>query len=399
MARRRRRARRTGPPHVALIIETSMEYGREILHGALRYVRENGPWTIFFEPRSLQDPAPPWLGDWDGDGIITTLYPRFSELIRATGIPTVDLDDQEPRTGPPTVRSDQRAIGALAAAHLIERGFERFGFFGYPEFEWSRLRLEAFREAVEAAGHRCWEYQPAYPVTWGHQAPAWEDEVERFARWIAGLPKPLGLMACNDFRGVQALDACRRGDVAVPEEVAVVGVDDEVLACELASPPLSSVIPDCRRIGYEGAALLARIMAGERRPPDPPPVPPRGIAVRQSSDVTAISDPIVAAALRFVRENVAERFGVDDVAEHAGVSRGTLNRRFRAATGGTLHDAVAATRIGRVKRLLEDTDLPLHAVAARSGFPHVEYLIAAFRKATGSTPGAFRRSRRGGGPL
>ncbi len=373
-----------------------MAYGREILHGTVQYVRENGPWTVFFEPRSMQDPAPPWLEDWDGDGIITTLYPQFSELIRGTGIPTIDLDDQEPQSGLPTVQSDQHAIGALAAAHLMERGFERFGYFGYPQFEWSRLRLEAFRGAVEAAGRRCEVYEPAHAVSWGHQMPAWEAEVDRFSRWLSGLPKPMGLMACNDFRGVQALDACRRADVAVPEEVAVVGVDDEILACELAHPPLSSVIPDCRRIGYEAAALLGRIMAGERRPPAPAPVPPKGIAVRQSSDVTAISDPVVADAMRFLRENASRRFGIDDVAERAGVSRSTLHRRFRAATGGTLHDAIAAMRIGRVKRLLIDTDLPLHAVAPRSGFAHVEYLIAAFRKATGTTPGAFRRSHRDG---
>ncbi len=376
-----------------------MAYGREILHGIVRYVRENGPWTVFFEPRSLQDPPPPWLEGWDGDGIITTMYPQFSELIRGTGIPTIDLDDQEPRSGLPAVRSDQHAIGAMAAAHLMERGFERFGFFGYPQFEWSRLRLESFRRAVESTGRRCEVYEPAHAVSWGHQMPAWEAEVELFSRWISGLPKPLGLMACNDFRGVQALDACRRADVAVPEEVAVIGVDDESLACELAHPPLSSVIPDCRAIGYEAAGLLDRIMAGGPRRPATIAVPPRGIAVRQSSDVTAISDPVVADAMRYLRENAARRFGIGEVAEHVGVSRSTLHRRFRAATDGTLHDAIAGMRIGRVKRLLVETELPLHAVAARSGFAHVEYLIAAFRKATGATPGAFRRAHRGaGGP-
>ncbi|MDG3006832.1 XylR family transcriptional regulator [Paludisphaera mucosa] len=373
-----------------------MAYGREILHGTVQYVRENGPWTVFFEPRSMQDPAPPWLKDWDGDGIITTLYPQFSELIRQTGIPTIDLDDQEPRSGLPTVQSDQLAIGATAAAHLMERGFTRFGYFGYPQFEWSRLRLESFRRAVEAAGFVCEDYEPAHAVSWGHQMPAWEAEIERVARWIDGLPKPLGLMACNDFRGVQALDACRRADVAVPEEVAVIGVDDEILACELAQPSLSSVIPDCRRIGYEAARLLDGVLAGAPPPAATLHVPPLGIAVRQSSDVTAIADPIVADAMRFIREHACRGIRIEDVVGRAGVSRSTLHRRFRASTGGTIHDAIAGMRLDRVKRLLVETDLSLHAVAERVGVAHVEYLIAAFRKSTGATPGAFRRAHRDG---
>ena len=131
------------------------------------------------------------------------------------------------------------------------------------------------------AGFPCDEYLQAQAVSWGHQLPSWEDEIHRVSQWIASRPKPLGLMACNDFRGVQALDACRAANVAVPEEVAVIGVDNETLACELAHPSLSSVIPDCRRIGYEAAKLLDHMMKGERKPTAPGPVPPVGIATRR----------------------------------------------------------------------------------------------------------------------
>ncbi|MHC5544175.1 substrate-binding domain-containing protein, partial [Singulisphaera rosea] len=165
------------PLHVAFIVETSMAYGREILHGMAQYVRENGPWTIFFEPRSLQDPAPPWLRDWDGDGIITTLFPQFSEIILGTKIPTVDLDDQTPSSKLPTVQSDQEAIGALAAEHLLERGFTQFAYFGYSQFEWSRRRRDGFAETVRAAGYTSDEYLLAQAVSWGHQLPSWEEEI------------------------------------------------------------------------------------------------------------------------------------------------------------------------------------------------------------------------------
>ncbi len=371
-----------------------MAYGRGILHGVAQYLRVNGPWAVFFEPRSLQDPLPPWLPEWDGDGIITTLLPRFADLIQETGIPTIDLDDQEPSSGLPTVQSDQEGIGTLGARHLLERGFTRFAYLGYPEFEWSRRRQVGFSGAVVAAGHAC-EFAPrSFPVTWGHQLPEWEAEVAGIARWVASLPRPVGLMACNDYRGNQALDACRRIGVAVPEEVAVIGVDNEVLACELARPPLSSVVPDCPRIGYEAAEMLDRIMRRESVGSLRRVVPPSGVVTRQSTEVMAISDPVLAEAMRFIREHACEGIGVDDVAEAAGTSRSVLQRRFRAGFGHTVHDAIAAVRLQRARQLLAETTLPLAEIAERAGYSQAEYLSTFFKKATGLSPAAYRREHR-----
>ena len=233
---------RQRPLHVALLIETSMAYGRGILEGVTRYVRENVPWTVYLEQRCLGDTAPRWLKSWDGDGIISRLSPGAARAVLGTGIPMVDLNDQT--AAPPHVQSDHRSIGVLAAEHLLERGFSQFAFLGYAGFTWSWCCLSGFSDRVREAGHPCQEYGRAQRVSYGHRLPSWEEEVDDVARWVKGLPKPLGLMACNDFRGVQALDACRRAAIAVPEEVAVIGADNEVLACELAYPPLSSVILD-----------------------------------------------------------------------------------------------------------------------------------------------------------
>lgn len=367
-----------------------MAYGRGILQGVTRYVRENVPWTVYLEQRCLSDTAPRWLKSWDGDGIISRLSPQAARAVIATGIPMVDLNDQMSALGPPHVQSDHRSIGALAADHLLERGFGRFAFLGYAGLIWSQNTLSGFADRVRAAGFSCQDYGRARRVPYGHRLPSWEEEVDGVARWIKGLPKPLGLMACNDFRGVQALDACRRAGIAVPEEVAVIGADNEVLACELAYPPLSSVIPDCARIGYEAAALLDRFMRGEDRAQKLPDITPLGIATRQSTDVTAIDDPCVAEALRFIREHAHEGIRVEDVLEHASVSRSVLQRRFRSALGRTVHDLIASVRLDHVKRLLLATDLSLPAIADRTGFSHVEYLCSAFRKATGLTPGTFR---------
>jgi LacI family transcriptional regulator len=149
------------PPHVACIVETSMAFGREILWGVARYVQENGPWTIDIEQRSVSDRAPPWLKTWDGDGVISRLAPRQTRALRATGIPTVDLNDQGPGSCRPDISSDHRAEGALAAEHLLERGFTSFAFFGYPQFAWSRAFREGLEDRLRDAGYPCHVYRRA----------------------------------------------------------------------------------------------------------------------------------------------------------------------------------------------------------------------------------------------
>ncbi|WP_165068145.1 AraC family transcriptional regulator [Paludisphaera rhizosphaerae] len=380
--------RRDGPPHVALVVQTSMAYGRKILQGIARYAHEHGPWTFYFEPRSRQDPLPPWLNSWDGDGIILGVSHGLKGVRPTRRVPIVDLDDQG---GRPHIQSDHRAIGALAAEHLLERGFKRFGFFGYPGFRWSSANYEGFAERVRREGFECRLYRGGQTASWGHQLPAWEEEMETASRWIASLPKPLGLMTCNDFRGIQALEACRRAGVSVPEEVAVVGADDETLACEMANPPLSSVIPDCAAIGYQAAALLDRMMKGERPPRELLTIPPLGVSVRRSTEITAIEDPCVAEAVRYIRDHACQGIRVDDVLRHVTVSRSKLQRLFREEIGRTIHETIARERIRRVEQLLVETDLGYEAVAERAGFTYLGYMSTVFRQATGVTPAAYRQ--------
>ena len=235
---------------------------------------------------------PPWIERWNGDGIISRAStPESARKVVQTGIPTVDLNDQVRDTGLPQVHADHAAIARLAAEHLLERGFRHFAFFGFPVFEWSVRRQGAFAQRIRDAGCRLHDGPDIQPVSWGHQQASWEQEIESVARWIGRLPKPLGVMAGNDIRGMQLLDACRLAGVAVPEEVAVVGVDNEELVCQLAYPPLSSVVPDAKRIGYVAAERLDRMMKGEAAEERLTLIPPVNVVVRQSSDVTAIADP------------------------------------------------------------------------------------------------------------
>ncbi|HOM16794.1 MAG TPA: DNA-binding transcriptional regulator [Thermoguttaceae bacterium] len=383
---------RRGIPHVALLVETSTSFGRRLLEGVADYIRQNGPWSVYVEQRSIYDPAPPWLKSWDGDGIISrAAYPELARLVVQLGIPVVDLNEQVLGLGLPLIFNDHQAIGRLAAEHLLERGFRHFGFIGHPGIYWAEERHRGFAQAVEATGFVCHQYRGAGKTRRRYHQQSWEQEMDQVADWVRRLPKPVGVMAANDFRAIQLLDACRRAEVAVPEEAAVVGVDDEEVACRLANPPLTSVVPDARRMGWEAAALLDRLMQGQPPPFTEKFIPPQGIVVRQSTEITAIEDPLLAAALSYIRQYACQGIRVQDIVRYVGLSRSALQRRFRHLLGRSIHQMLFQVRLERAKMLLAETDLTLADIAERAGFHYAEYLHCVFQKHFGMTPGQYRR--------
>lgn len=380
MARRRR---------VALIVETSSAYGRRILKGIRRYIHTHQSWSIFLEQRSLTSRPPAWLEDWDGDGIISRTTTRhLAESAARTRVPLIDLTDRHSTLGLPQVWPDDRAIAQLGAEHLIERGFRRFAFCGFARESWSRRRMEEFAAIVERPGEPCLIYESPW---FGKDAHPWEIEQARIGEWLSGLPRPIGIMACNDLRGQHVLDACRRIDLAVPEEVAVIGVDDEEEICELCDPPLSSIIPNAELVGYKAAELLDRLMSGKVPDILQRVIPPLGIATRQSTDVLALDDPDVASAVRYIREHACRGAVVEDILEHVPVSRSILERRFRKALDCSPQALIRRTQLKRIKQLLVDTDLPLAKISELAGFKHHEHMCTVFKRETGDSPGAYRR--------
>jgi LacI family transcriptional regulator len=197
-------------------------------------------------------------------------------------------------------------------------------------------------------------------------------------------------MACNDMRVQHLLNACQRVDIAVPEELAVIGVDDDALVCNLCQPPLSSVVPNAERVGYEAAALLDRMMSGEIPPAQPLLIPPVRITIRQSSDVLAIEDAVVAAAVRFIRERACQGCGMKDLLRHIPMSRSLLERRFRQYLGRSPQAEIRAVQLKRVKQLLSESDLPLDQISPLAGYAHPEYMSVVFKRETGQTPGQYR---------
>lgn len=379
------------PPlrQVALLIETSNAYARGLLQGVVAWQREHRPWSLFLAEHTRGDRPPTWLADWDGDGIIARVEnAAIARVLRKVRLPVVDMSAARLLPSLPWFETDDAAIAQAGFEHLRERGFRNFAFCGDPRFNWSNWRQEHFERAVRAEGGVCHLYEPADSKT-GER-----DTTDDLARWIRKLPKPVGVMACYDLRGVQILDACRRLGVPVPDEVAVVAVDNDELLCELAHPPLSSVIPNTRRTGYEAAALLDKLMRGGKARGETHLIPPLGVATRQSTDVLAIEDAHVSRAVRYIREHACDGINVRDVLRAVPQSRRLLEGRFRKLLGRTPHEEILRVQLQRVKQLLTETDLPLETIAERTGFAHPEYLSVVFRREVGLPPSRYRAQGR-----
>jgi len=378
------------PPKVALLIETSSSYGRGLLRGISRYARLHGPWAFFLEPGG-QEELPPPLRDWGIDGVITLFRTRRqARRLLATRLPIVDLDFTIPGLVPWGVCNDEAAVARLAAEHLMSRGLRHFGFVGWSAPEdslWESQRLEAFSSAVELGG---------FPVSiYRWPALAWGREQKRLAGWLRRLPKPAGIMASNDQRARHVLEAARLAGLRIPDDLAVIGVDNDETLCELSTPSISSVSLDTDTIGYRGAALLHALMKGRRAPRKPVSVPPLGVVARRSSDLLAMADPAVVDAVRFIDANLSKPIRISDVLTAARLSRKTLELRFRESLGRTPHEELQRRRLDKVKSFLRQTDWPLKQIARATGFTYVEHLHLIFRKRMGMTPTAFRAQGRG----
>lgn len=379
-------------PKVTLIVETSFASGRNIVRGVVRYARRHGPWLMHHEWRNTDLFFPPWLKRWEGDGIIARIEnPRMAKALLALGAPVVDLLGAMRLPKVPLVHVDDAAIARAAAAHLLERGFRHFAFCGLRDFPWSVNRRQAFVDTLAREGFACAvnEWTPRRRAPW-----SWEREQNQMTDWLLRLPRPLGIMLCNDLHGHFVLEACRRGGIAVPDEAAIVGVDNDESVCDVCDPPLSSVVPDDERVGEEAARLLDALMHGRAWDGRPIIVPPLGVHTRLSSDTMAVPDAHVAAAVGYIRENACHGIRVGDVARAAPLSRSLLQRRFRAALGRSIHEEILRVRIEHARFLLEESEMPLAEVADRSGFRHQAYLGDVFRRHLGQTPLTYRRQHR-----
>jgi len=379
---------------VAVLIHFERAYHRKILRGIGAYMHEVGNWSLYIEDQPLY--KLPVLRNWQGDGII--LATETQSLTKAAcepRLPTVEIEGRAPWRDPasriPYFGTDNRALSRLGIKHLIERGFTRLAFCGFPltrSNPWCAERAVAFQQCAQEHGVPCSVYT-------GHATTVrkWINLQHDLTIWLESLEKPLGLMAANDDRARHVLEACRSIGLRVPEDVAVLGIDNDEVMCELTDPPLSSIEHGAGSLGYQAAAMLDRLMAGKKATKLMTLVEPENVVTRRSTDILAITNPEAAAAMAFIHQHSCEAIRVADVVEAVQVSRSTLEARFKAL-GRTIHGEIQRLQVERARFLIATTDLPIKQIAAMAGFAHVYYMTTIFRQHTGWTPAEYRKHAR-----
>jgi LacI family transcriptional regulator len=379
---------------IGLVFSPGLAYCRGILRGIKRYAEARPDWL--FLPLAPGRQALRRLRAARPSGVIAHIYSaELAEALPRLGVPVVNVCGVFDGLPVPRVGVDDDRCGRLAAEHLLDRGLRHFAFVGQRDHAYSVRREAGFRRALERHGLRPACYHERRPRPFDPMGRLWALD-PRLQKWVAALPRPVGVFAPNDLWGVQLIEVCRQAGLQVPDEVALLGVDNDDLLCGLARPPLSSVALPAERIGYDAAGLLGRLLRRGRAPAHPRLVPPVGVVARRSTDLLAVADPEVAAAVRFVRENRHQPIRVPDILGAVPVSRRALERRFRRAVGRSLLDEIRRAHVGRARELLAQTDLPMPAVAEHAGFSDARQLSTVFRTVTGQTPTTYRAQSRCG---
>lgn len=376
-------------PRVILFIESSREYGRQLLRGISRYATVNGPWSFIFETE--------WTDEHlagtkkRAGGIIAHIRnTRTAEIIRKLGIPAVVSAHTE-NIGSEfyQIKADSKAIGKMAAEHFLEKGFNNFAFCGMSNIWHSEERGQAFKKMISQDGAR----NTFYSFSLGAQknSRSRKKEVQNsLTEWLLSMKLPVGIFASNDDCAEQIVEACKEVQLRVPEEVAILGVDNDEFVCNFVQPPLSSIAINAEVAGYEAAALLDKLMFGRSIRKTVITVKPTHVVTRQSTDIMAIHDPEICKALHFIRRNANRPIGVPKVVDAVLTSRRALERKFRQTLGRSVNDQIRKIRTEQIAKLLIDTNLTISEIAHKMGFHRIDHICRYFKREFKVTPREFR---------
>jgi LacI family transcriptional regulator len=373
-------------PRIALLIDTSTSWGAWIVQGVVRYAERHGQWLFALAPHGknevlrLAEAGPV-------NGVIARVTNRgLADQIARSRLPAVNVSWL--RYGVqsiPQCTADGLQAAGMAARFFLDRGYRHFAYYGPGGRPREAEDCPAeFGRLVATAG-------ATFAARRAKPGQSWWRRCHELAGWLAARPRPLAVFTFDAVHGWLVTEACLLAGLRVPEEVAVLAGDHDELMASIAAPRLSTIDPAPRRVGYEAAELLHRLLLGERRPTAPVLVPPAGVVERRSTDSLAVEDETVAAAVRHIREHACEALRVGDVAAHVSVARRTLEVAFRGLLGRSPAAEIRRVRLEHARRLVAHGDLPLAEIARRCGFGHVESFTRAFRRAFGQPPAAYRR--------
>ncbi len=375
---------------VAVLIESTRTYARELIRGIGQYNREHQEWIIEYVPRGLDDPPPLWLKNWKGDGILARINDNhLLETILELKLPTIDLRRNIITPSIPNIGPNDQEVVKLLYQHFREHGFFSFGYFGY-HFYTNRsmdYRFSCFQQLMEKEDLK---YTSLFLGTDTKLSKLNNHQLTRLRKWIDNLPERTAIITCNDDTAFHLLQACRAVGIKVPQQIAVAGIGNDECLCTLGYPTLTSVDLDPQRIGYQAADLLSRMMNEHYVPEQSIMMPPRGVVVRESTDIIATADQKLSDALQFIRENACRGITPGEVLKHVHLSRMALEIRFKSVLNQTIHEVIIQVRLRHVCELLATTDMTYRQIATETGFNYPEYLMRLFRQNMGITLKEYR---------
>ncbi len=391
---RRSRSRSADQKIVALLVETSRAYGRGICRGVARFAEQHPNWMILYQERNLKESIPDFLRKYKVDGILMRVdQPSLARKIVSLGIPTIDLLGARVEGTCPAFLPDDLAIAAMATDHLVNNGFVYFGFCGLSGIPFSDNRQQGFTEYLNKHGFRAFIYsRPSKHL--GEILRAEEHgflEIESIAKWLKTLPKPIAVFACNDVRALQVVQACHLTGCIVPDDVAVLGVDNDEIITELCHPRLTSIEPDTLSSGYKACLCLDRMMNRSKPESLLDRTAPVGVIERDSTNIIATTDKLLASALREIRNQACDGLTVKRLLDRLHISRTHLEAKFKKTVGRTIHGEITRVRLKRVCQLLYSGEDTLGTIARKSGYLDVSHLSRLFRKNFGVWPGEYRK--------
>ncbi len=371
---------------IVLLVETSRAFGRQLIMGIAHYSKLNGPWSFYKEPIGLKSSIP-HLTNWKPDGIIMRDSLISKELLKLK-IPTIlAIHDSKYPKNLPVIKTDSYSIAKIASEHLIEKGLKNFAFCGFDSYDWSKERRIHFCQFTSKAGYKTYVYIPPKRI----KKNDWEKEQHHVRDWVDALPKPVGVFACNDDRGQHILEVCKLLNLKVPEDVAVIGVDNDSMVCNISDPPLTSIALNVESAGYQAAKLMDDMIDKIKIYNKQIIVTPSYVVQRQSSDILAIDDFLVAKAISFIKNNVRNKIIVEDVVKATNINRRTLERRFRRTIHRSIGEEIKYTRIELISKLLIESDFTISQITSFFNFTDVEHISRYFKKEKGIGLREFRK--------
>lgn len=377
---------------VALLLESDMAFDRAIARGVGQYIHSHTGWIILMDP--MTEASLEGLKHWAPDGIITSIrLPAIRDIATISDIPIVGFgsysDKQDGDSKFPIVSSNQTEIGRMAARYFINKGLRHFAFCGGAETaQWCHERKNGFTAELAQQGYGCDIYQPDADTV-----ASMPSAIVSLGGWLEQLPKPAGVFVFFDGWARWVLDACVLQGLQVPQEISVLGVDNDRWLCDLSQPSLSSIDANVENAGYAAADILNKLMSGQPAPASVTYIDPAKVEERDSSSYLAFEDPQVAFAIRYIKEHACDPIAPADVLKVTGMSNSTAYRKFMKALGRSIHGEIQRVQMERVQHLLTSTNLSVTDASRQVGFQNMRYLTKVFRDVTGMTPTEYRRSK------